>query len=564
MKRLKWISGVFAMLVMLSSTGVLALDVGMATGSQAEESARQIIKPGQKAASTPGRAVSKSNPAKVPVFGENLFSGAFSTDSFTGFNPDYVINIGDRVELKMWGAYEFEAALTVDAQGNIFVPRVGPIKVQGIRNADLARVVRTKIKSVYKSNVGSYVNLTAAQPVKVFVTGFVSQPGMYSGLSSDSLLYFLDQAGGIDPERGSFIDIEITRSGQVLTNADLYRFVLEGTRIQHQFQDGDTIVVKPRLNMVEVGGLVQNANRFEFRSSVLRLTDLLDLAKVAPEATHVRIARNTGNYRNIDYLKLDAIKGVLLYSGDRVIVTADKKPGTISVRVEGEHGSPQEYVLPYGSRLGDLLAKISYTDNTAVGSISLFRESVRERQKAMLQQSLKTLESSVLTAHSATSGEVEIRKGEADLVLQWIERAKSIEPKGQVVLGNRARANETVLENGDVIRVPRKSNLVMVSGEVLFPTASVFDPELKLLDYIDRAGGFVQNEKLARVVVLHQGGAFTKVKKPGWGMHMAAKIRPGDEILVLPKIDLKRLQISKDVTQVLYQIAVAAGVVLAL
>lgn len=498
------------------------------------------------------------------AFGENLFSGAFSRDSYTGFNPDYVINIGDQLELKMWGAYDFEAVLTVDAQGNIFVPKVGPIKVRGVRNEVLPRLVRQKIRSVYKSNVGSYVNLAAAQPIKVFVTGFVNNPGMYAGLSSDSLLYYIDQAKGIDPERGSFIDIEITRSGNEMRRVNLYDFILYGKRIAFQFQDGDTIVVHQRRNVVTVEGLVQNGYEFEFQNKVVPLIRVLELAKTRPDATHVRIVRSTGSYRNIDYYPLDKIKGVLVQDGNTVIVTADKKPGTISVRVEGEHNSAQEYVLPYGTTLGELLVRIDYSDASDTHAISLFRKSVKARQQMMLQQSLKTLEMSVLTAKSATSGEIEIRKGEADLVLEWIKRARSVEARGQVVLGDYERAAETILENGDVVNVPSKSNLVMVSGEVLFPTATVFDPDLNLLDYLERAGGFVQNEKSARVVVLHRSGAFTKVKKPGWGGHMRATIEPGDDILVLPKIDLKKLQISKDFTQVLYQIAVAAGVVLSL
>lgn len=45
-----------------------------------------------------------------------------------------------------------------------------------------------------------------------------------------------------------------------------------------------------------------------------------------------------------------------------------------------------------------------------------------------------------------------------------------------------------LLENGDVIRIPRKDALVLVSGEVLFPNAVAFDGSLSLKDYIDRAG----------------------------------------------------------------------------
>ena len=41
-------------------------------------------------------------------------------------------------------------------------------------------------------------------------------------------------------------------------------------------------------------------------------------------------------------------------------------------------------------------------------------------------------------------------------------------------------------------------------------------------------------------------------------------VRAGDEILVLPKIDVKNRQIWKDMTQIIYQVAVSAKVVLGL
>ena len=39
------------------------------------------------------------------------------------------------------------------------------------------------------------------------------------------------------------------------------------------------------------------------------------------------------------------------------------------------------------------------------------------------------------------------------------------------------------------------------------------------------------------------------------------RVRPGDHILVLPKIDVKSRQIAKEITQMLFQFALMAGVV---
>ena len=42
-----------------------------------------------------------------------------------------------------------------------------------------------------------YASLAAAQPVRIFVSGFVRRPGLYGGTSLASLLHYLDQAGGV-------------------------------------------------------------------------------------------------------------------------------------------------------------------------------------------------------------------------------------------------------------------------------------------------------------------------------------------------------------------------------
>ncbi|RYF72117.1 MAG: polysialic acid transporter, partial [Comamonadaceae bacterium] len=82
-----------------------------------------------------------------------------------------------------------------------------------------------------------------------------------------------------------------------------------------------------------------------------------------------------------------------------------------------------------------------------------------------------------------------------------------------------------------------------------------------------RAGGYTQNADSARVIIAHRDGSFSEVREPT-GMFTVADaptvLRPGDEILVLPRIDVKSRQIWKDISQIIFQIAVSARVVLGL
>jgi len=154
---------------------------------------------------------------------------------------------------------------------------------------------------------------------------------------------------------------------------------------------------------------------------------------------------------------------------------------------------------------------------------------------------------------------------EAELMLKWVERAREIEPSGQVMIAQAAQRDELLLENGDIIRVPKRDGLVLVSGEVVFPNAIAHDPKLDLDGYIRRAGGYSQSANTSRVIVAHRDGSFEEASGGGWsyfGARDQTEVKEGDEILVLPKIKTKSIEVTRGITQIIYQMAIAAKVVL--
>ena len=70
-----------------------------------------------------------------------------------------------------------------------------------------------------------------------------------------------------------------------------------------------------------------------------------------------------------------------------------------------------------------------------------------------------------------------------------------------------------------------------------------------------QVGGFSQKSNKSKVIVIRQNGKAELVRK-------GEKIKQGDEILVLPKAQTKGIELTRGITQVLYQIAVAAKVAL--
>ena len=500
------------------------------------------------------------------VFGANLFTGSFAQQSFSGFNPDYQINVGDKLFVQVWGAVEFNGEQAVDAQGNIFIPQVGPIKVLGTPNSKLNDVIESSVSRVYTNNVYIYTSLIAAQPVKVFVTGNVIKPGLYPGLSSDSILSYLDRAGGIDPQRGSFLDISLKRNGKIIASFNLYKFLTEGKIESLQLHEGDVLVVGSRKYTLNFEGLVENPFQIEFEQSEVPLEEALAIVKPLPQATHISIERNTGLSREVEYLQLNKAveSGIKLIAGDDISIVADKSQATIGVVVEGEHLGQARYILPYGAKLDDLMPLLNPSELSNLNSLQLYRRSLAEQQKLALEESLKSLEAQVLSARNDTVEEAQLRTQEAQLYLQFVERARTIEPKGQVVLGETDSALDVTLENGDRILIPPLSNLIAINGEVLFPNATVYHNELSALDYIDMSGGFTQRADDSRVIIRKPNGSVFELKGRALKKSNGKYVTAGDEILVLPDVDTKNLQYRKDIIQIIYQLALSAGVVLSI
>ncbi len=513
-------------------------------------------------ASMPSNAIINNNPAiqkvdtQVRIFGEQLFRGAFATTSGSTFNDSYVINVGDNVQVRMWGAYQYAATMTVDPQGNIFLPNVGPVRIAGVQNGHLQSVVQSAIGRIYRSNVGVYASLEQAQPVKVFVTGFVNQPGYYGGLAADSVLSYLDRAGGVDPKRGSYIDIQILRGGQVVQKINLYDFLIMGRLSPFSFRDGDVINVASQKQTFSISGRVQNEYVFEFGVNDLTVSDVLAVANPLADATNISITRASGRAQTAEYYALNEAHHVPVQNGDKLVVTSDRYAGTIAVQVTGAHKGHGAVVLPYGARLKDVIAQLEPSSLANVNNLTIYRESVKQKQKESIGKALDRLEQMTLSTQSTTREEAQLRAEDAKLVAQFIAKARLIEPTGRVVVVPNSW-QDIILEQGDIIHIPEQTSVITVNGQVRNQGALTFNADLTAGDYIAKSGGFDDNADQEQILVMHQNGETSVV-------NTAYRIQAGDEIMVLPKVKTRRVEIARGLSQILYQIAVATGVIVGL
>lgn len=487
-------------------------------------------------------------------FGANLFTGSYAAQREDGLNPEYRILPGDRVMVNAWGAVTINDVFAVDSQGNIFIPGIGPVRLEGVRNADLTDVVRGAIARVYRGQFGVYTNLLTASPVAVFVTGGVRRPGRYAGIPSDSVLFFLDQAGGIDRETGSYRHVKILRAGALVAEADLYDFLLRGQLATMQFSDGDVILVERRGPIVEVRRPGAPAMLVELTSEQATGAEVLEIVARDGRVNAITVRGVRDGHPTVRTMQPAQLERFSVRDRDTIILRQDQQPDTIIVHLEGEYSGPAELAVRRGARLLDLLNYVRVDPALArADAVYIRRQRVIEEQRRSLQESLDRLERAAFLAASDTEGESAIRVREAEMIRQFTDRARRIEPLGRMVTTSAGRQLNVLLQDGDVIVIPPRTSLVRVVGEVQIPHAVQYRPDLRVVDYVRMSGGYSLRANPGHVI-LTRANAEILVVGPD------ATVEPGDEIIITPAIDDKWMQNGIDLVQALYQIAVAASV----
>lgn len=482
------------------------------------------------------------------VFGASLFSRPVSVSSDAP-NPSYVITPGDRISVRIWGATEAEVAGFVDPDGNVFIPTIGPVMVAGTRAGDLQRVIEQQVQRIYTQQVQVYAVLVSVNRIGVFVTGMVRAPGRHIGQASDSVLDFLSRAGGVDPSRGSFRDIEVKRNNGQTIRIDLYAFLTRGTLPALRLQEGDTIVVARQRAMVSVDGAIRNNYLFEMAGRTMPGRELIELAGPLPSATNVvvRGTRNTQPWSR--YATMTELSGLQLQDQDSVTFIADVPAPTIRVSIEGSRIGPSVLIADRDITLCQMLDHVAVNPTLAnTAAVFLLRPRLAAAQQRSINEALDRLERQLFTATSTTTGVSTIRASEAQLVYQWISRGRRIQPEGRLVAARGGRCTDIRLEDGDTIVIPDRVDTVMVAGEVGAPQAVVWRRDRRIPDYIQAAGGFSLRGDESRVIIRRASGEVDLDPSVGPA--------PGDEIIVLPRLDPKNFQIASDFLNAIFQSAV--------
>jgi len=496
-------------------------------------------------------------------FGEKLFKGNFKQNGQFRYNPNYIVNVNDKVSVKMWGTHNYaDDNLSVDKKGNIFIPEVGAIYLLGLSADRVQSAIEKSVKRVFNESVHVYANVKQYQPVSIFVSGAVANPGIYEGLSTDSILQFIDRSGGIIRGEGSYRNVEVLRDNSVIQTIDLYDFLITGNISGFQFRNSDVIVIKPVENFVSVVGDVQRPYFFEFLHSELSVREIMKY--VLPKATINSVIVTTWRDRKeiTNEYPLEESLDVSLQKGDKVKFLSNYYVKNIELTIEGEHDGTNFISVKKGTTLFDVLESVNYTSLSDIRNIRFYRKRIASMQKNLIDIKLKSLESKLMNREASSTEEAEINQVELVQVLNFIKRAKSVKQKGQVVLRRTNNLKKIILEEGDRIVVPKKDNVVVIQGEVAVPSALAYEADMSLGDYIDFCGGFTKEANKEGLLVIKANGRV--LKSDNNLLSQKISIEPGDSILVLQEVRTKNMLLFKDLTQILYQVAIGAAVVLQL
>ncbi len=443
----------------------------------------------------------------------------------------------------------------------------------------------------------------------VGIAGNVKRPAIYELKGETKLLDLIQMAGGLTSSafKGRLQVFRIEdQQFRTIFESDLVDIEKDSTK-NFTLKDGDLVkiysVVDLKTTML-ISGAVANPGEYGITPGLTRVKDVISLAggllyyasnyaeitRVKPTQAGPKVERIT-----IDLSKAmadDPQHNVLLEINDYLFVrTVPEWDLYKTVTISGEVKYPGTYTIKKGERLSSLIERAGgFTDNAYLRGAVFTRQSVRELQQKSLKEVIMRMErellaeSSVQVSAALSPEEVQAKKVELESKQKFIEALRKLKATGRMTIRLahirllKGSEFDIELEDGDSLYIPPKTSVVNVVGAVMSPTTLVYSEKLNYKDYIELAGGLSRFADADNIYVLKVDGSARKLSKGSirwnfaksrWEMtafgEEIKEIEPGDTIVVPEKLDrIAWLRNIKDITQILMQMAVTAGVVIKL
>ncbi len=432
---------------------------------------------------------------------------------------------------------------------------------------------------------------------RIIVKGAVYRPGIYSLTEEMTINDLINKAEGLKPD--VFLKratITRTNSDYSTTNISLN---LKGELNNPQFnlQEEDIITIfsindLSEESYVEISGEVSNSGIYPYSNNVSLIDLILTAGGFKDNATgkRVEITRRVSDENSDDEIfskvitvniskdleNLSETDNFRLSPFDQVIVR--KNPNFYIqqyVNVEGEVMYPGKYAISSKSdRISDLLdragglKKFAYEKGATLIRLTEFAEPESDVQKKI--NNLRSLKDKISSKEILSESDVSlIERVDKDLKSLDLEknsnqnlssyakkeRISEIVKRNAIsndipiskseaigidlgsIVKSPGSKSDLLLEEGDVIIIPKKLETIRLRGELLYPTTVRFLPGRSLKYYINSSGGFDNKAKRSGTYVVYANGDVARTKKFLF-FNLYPKAEPGSEVIV-PKKALK-------------------------
>lgn len=335
--------------------------------------------------------------SELKLYGIDLFASSPSTFSPTSDVPvpaNYIISPGDELVVQLYGKENEEFHLRVGRDGNIVIPRLGPLLVATKSFSEAKSFVTQQIK---KQIIGVEVSLTMGElsTMRVFVLGEAYKPGAYNVSSLSTITHALFVSGGVS-EIASLRNIQLKRAGKLVATLDLYDLLNSGdTRNDALLQPGDAIFIPALARTVKIDGQVRRPAIYELKHED-SLSDVIKLAG-GKLPTGFETAIGIKRYINGSQIQLTAnLKNgdLNILNGDYITVPEVSSFVSGSIKLIGAVARPGSYQWHENIRISNLLSEPSrdLLEHADLSYVLVLREINKRRDIEVLQVDLSDVE----------------------------------------------------------------------------------------------------------------------------------------------------------------------------
>ena len=318
--------------------------------------------------------------------------------------------------------------------------------------------------------------------------------------------------------------------------------IIDGTEADVTLHKNDVLFIPSKYDLeqkgtLEIRGEVYNPNVFPYAANT-KLEDLIIMAGGLTEsASTVRVdvtrriidRKGTKKQKEIAQTFSFGVKegfvvegepGFVLEPYDQVFVR--RSPGyaeKVNVTVSGEVEFEGDYSLNVrNERLSDVIKKAGgLTDFAYIDGARLERQMTPEEYKQAQE----------LMAMVVSNNNI---SGNDSIVVPEVSTTYPVGIDLKEIMANPHSAIDPVLQDGDVIVIPQYMTTVSVSGSVRKPNSVVYDPKMKLKDYISEAGGYAERARKSGTFILYPNGHIKEL-----GRNASAKDIMGGSKIIVPQ-----------------------------